>query len=126
MSSIIFTDHLRYFSAFQEVGGYEALQYRYMQAVPKLTYENTSCGLPRDDSWIMLRHPVNSDLPWPAFLLGQTPASIWYWCADQVCLLIKYNYCKSISCVLANHEIMFIHVKVTGLHEELTDQEIEQ
>ena len=74
-----------YFSAFQEVGGYEALQYKYMQAVPKLTHENTSCGLPRDDSWIMLRHPVNSDLPWPAFLLGQTPASIWYWCADQVC-----------------------------------------
>ncbi|KAF4119114.1 hypothetical protein G5714_001165 [Onychostoma macrolepis] len=27
---------------------------------------------------------ANRDLPWPAFLLGQTPASIWYWCADQV------------------------------------------
>ena len=24
------------------------------------------------------------DMPWPGFLLGQTPASIWYWCADQV------------------------------------------
>ena len=35
----------------------------------------------------MLREPVNSDMPWPAFLLGQTPASIWYWCADQVCVI---------------------------------------
>ncbi|KAG0719640.1 Sodium/myo-inositol cotransporter [Chionoecetes opilio] len=64
-------------------GWYEAVQYR-TAGRAKLTYENTSCGLPRDDSWIMPRHPVNSDLPWPAFLLGQTPASIWYWCADQV------------------------------------------
>ncbi|XP_050699315.1 sodium/glucose cotransporter 5-like [Eriocheir sinensis] len=95
LAAVIYTDTLQVIimlggalfvmiKAFQEVGGYGALQYKYMQAVPKLTYENTSCGLPRDDSWIMLRDPVNSDLPWPAFLLGQTPASIWYWCADQM------------------------------------------
>ncbi|XP_050687038.1 sodium/myo-inositol cotransporter-like [Eriocheir sinensis] len=94
LAAVIYTDTLQVIimlagalfvmiKAFQEVGGYGALQYKYMQAVPKLTYKNTSCGLPRDDSWIMLRDPVNSDLPWPAFLLGQTPASIWYWCADQ-------------------------------------------
>ena len=42
----------------------------------------------------MLRNPVDSDMPWPAFLLGQTPASIWYWCADQVKMgvfLPRYN-----------------------------------
>ena len=30
------------------------------------------------------RAPIGSDMPWPGFLLGQTPASIWYWCADQI------------------------------------------
>ncbi|XP_042236087.1 sodium/glucose cotransporter 4-like [Homarus americanus] len=95
LAAVIYTDTLQFFImisgalvvmfiAFKEVGGYEALQYRYMQAVPKLRYENSTCGIPRADSWIMLRDPVNSDLPWPAFLLGQTPASIWYWCADQM------------------------------------------
>lgn len=95
LAAVIYTDTLQFFimisgslvvmfKAFQAVGGYEALQYRYMQAVPNMTYENTSCGVPRADAWIMLRDPVNSDLPWPAFLLGQTPASIWYWCADQM------------------------------------------
>ncbi|KAK7021877.1 Sodium/myo-inositol cotransporter, partial [Halocaridina rubra] len=95
LAAVIYTDTLQFFimiigsfvvmiMAFQEVGGYEKLQYDYMKAVPKLTYENSTCGVPRADSWIMLRDPVNSDLPWPAFLLGQTPASIWYWCADQM------------------------------------------
>ncbi|XP_076029908.1 sodium/mannose cotransporter SLC5A10-like [Oratosquilla oratoria] len=95
LAAVIYTDTLQFFimiigammvmvKAFQKVGGYEALQYKYMQAIPKLTYENTTCGIPRADSWIMLRDPVNSDLPWPAFLLGQTPASVWYWCADQM------------------------------------------
>ena len=23
-------------------------------------------------------------MPWPGFFFGQTPASIWYWCADQM------------------------------------------
>ena len=73
-----------YISAFDRVGGYEALQYKYMEAIPDLKYPNSTCGEPRSDSWIMLRHPTKSDLPWPAFFLGQTPASIWYWCADQV------------------------------------------
>lgn len=27
---------------------------------------------------------MDEDIPWPGFILGQTPASIWYWCADQV------------------------------------------
>jgi hypothetical protein len=66
------------------VGGWSELTVRYLQAVPNETYPNTSCGVPRQDSWIMLRDPIHSDMPWPAFLLGQTPSSIWYWCADQV------------------------------------------
>ena len=49
---------------------------------------NATCGLPREDAWNMLREPLHSDMPWPAFLLGQTPASIWYWCADQVNIIV--------------------------------------
>ena len=46
---------------------------------------NITCrGVPRPDSFVMLRDPGHSDMPWPGFLLGQTPASVWYWCADQV------------------------------------------
>ena len=43
-----------------------------------------TCGVPKSDSWVILREPVGSDMPWPGFIFGQTPASIWYWCADQV------------------------------------------
>ena len=45
---------------------------------------NYTCGVPRSDAFIMLRNAESSDLPWPGFLFGQTPATIWYWCADQV------------------------------------------
>lgn len=58
-----------------------------MMAVSNDTlYSNSSCGRPRDDSFVMLRDPVNSDMPWAGFIFGQTIASIWYWCADQVCV----------------------------------------
>ncbi|KAF3857159.1 hypothetical protein F7725_009018 [Dissostichus mawsoni] len=53
---------------------------------PNLTY-SASCHLhlhPKPDALKILRGPRDPDLPWPGFLLGQTPASIWYWCADQV------------------------------------------
>ena len=71
-----------------------------MMAVPETTYinpnDNTTCGVPRYDSWQMLRSPVGSDIPWPGFLLGQTPASIWYWCADQM-MVQKALSAKSLS-----------------------------
>ena len=68
------------------MGGYKALYYGYMSAVSKETAStaNATCGLPREDAWNMLREPLHSDMPWPGFLFGQTPASVWYWCADQV------------------------------------------
>lgn len=70
-----------------KVGGIGGLFEKYHLAIPNTTLANpnNTCGYPREDAWIMLRDPVNSDIPWPGFLLGQTPASIWYWCADQVC-----------------------------------------
>ena len=63
----------------------------YLQAIPDQIevnpYSNMTCGVPKSDSWVILREPVGSDMPWPGFIFGQTPASIWYWCADQVAIL---------------------------------------
>ncbi|KAM3585477.1 uncharacterized protein V6R79_018449 [Siganus canaliculatus] len=79
-----------------KVGGLEGMRTKYMQASPNitaillsspnLTY-HASCYQqlnPKPDALKILRGPKDPDLPWPGFLLGQTPASIWYWCADQV------------------------------------------
>ncbi|XP_045909036.1 sodium/myo-inositol cotransporter [Micropterus dolomieu] len=76
-----------------KVGGLEGVRTKYMQAVPNIsaimasgnfTY-SPSCRIePKPDSLRILRGPLDEDIPWPGFILGQTPASIWYWCADQV------------------------------------------
>lgn len=76
-----------------KVGGLEGVREKYMQAVPNVTailaannftYTN-SCRIdPKPNSLKILRGPLDEDIPWPGFILGQTPASIWYWCADQV------------------------------------------
>ncbi|XP_050711055.1 sodium/glucose cotransporter 5-like isoform X4 [Eriocheir sinensis] len=97
LAAVIYTDTLQFFimiggslyvmvKSFEEVGGYSAFQTKYLAAIPSILVENSTCGLPRVDSWRMLRdaNPSQSDMPWPAFLMGQMPASIWYWCADQV------------------------------------------
>jgi len=83
-----------------KVGGWDQLKTKYMTSVPNITYvnpnNNGTCGLPRDDAWTILREPLHSDMPWPGFLLGQTPASIWYWCADQM-MVQKALSAKSLS-----------------------------
>ncbi|TRY97259.1 hypothetical protein DNTS_013732 [Danionella cerebrum] len=78
-----------------KVGGLEGVREKYMEAIPNVTailassnysfqYTNTCRIHPKPDSLKLLRGPLDEDIPWPGFLLGQTPASIWYWCADQV------------------------------------------
>lgn len=32
----------------------------------------------------MLRNAGDNEYPWAGFLLGYTPASMWYWAADQM------------------------------------------
>lgn len=76
-----------------KVGGLEGVRTQYMKAVPDVaaiiatgnfTY-SPSCRIhPKKDSLRIFRGPLDEDIPWPGFILGQTPASIWYWCADQV------------------------------------------
>ncbi|XP_021360257.1 sodium/glucose cotransporter 4-like isoform X2 [Mizuhopecten yessoensis] len=108
LAAVIFTDTLQTVImlggavtlsvlAFIKVGGISGLMYKYFEAIPEsartvnitgnMTFGNTShssCGLPRDDAFHILRDPVNSDLPWPGVLIRSTFVSTWYWCADQV------------------------------------------
>ncbi|CAH8523474.1 unnamed protein product [Schistosoma bovis] len=42
------------------------------------------CSLPSRKAFKLLREINDPDMPWLGFLLGQTPSSIWYWCADQM------------------------------------------
>lgn len=76
------------------VGGFEEVKRLYMLAAPNvtsilLTYNLSNTNPchnvePKINALKMLRGPTDEDVPWPGFLLGQTPASVWYWCADQV------------------------------------------
>ncbi|XP_072164790.1 sodium/glucose cotransporter 4-like [Diadema setosum] len=71
--------------SFNAIGGYDNLEPLYGEAVPNETkYGGNECGEPRDDFFSMLRDPIDSDLPWPGFIFGQTTASLWYWTTDQV------------------------------------------
>lgn len=70
--------------AYVKIGGMEILREKYMQAIPSKLIPNSTCGIPTEHSWQLLRPYNDDEMPWPGFLLGQTPASIWYWCTDQV------------------------------------------
>ncbi|CAL8085941.1 unnamed protein product [Calicophoron daubneyi] len=42
------------------------------------------CSLPSTKAFTLLREVDDPYMPWLGFILGQTPSSIWYWCADQM------------------------------------------
>ncbi|XP_012695993.2 solute carrier family 5 member 3a [Clupea harengus] len=104
LAAVIYTDTLQAFLmiagalclsviGLNKVGGLEGLREKYMQASPNVTairlqmnFSNSEiCHIhPKPHSLQILRGPLDEDLPWPGFLLGQTPASLWYWCTDQV------------------------------------------
>ncbi|XP_023210658.1 sodium/myo-inositol cotransporter-like isoform X1 [Centruroides sculpturatus] len=95
LAAVIYTDTLQCLvmivgavivavKAFVEVGGYDGLREKYMEAIPTKLIPNATCGIPKSNSWQMLRPYNDPEMPWLGFLLGQTPASIWYWCADQM------------------------------------------
>ena len=76
--------------SFNAIGGLHNLYPKYMNS--SASYINTlpvnstliECAAPKANSFQMLRGLSDSELPWLGFFLGQTPASIWYWCSDQV------------------------------------------
>ncbi|XP_061556059.1 sodium/myo-inositol cotransporter 2 [Phycodurus eques] len=70
--------------SFAKVGGWNALMEGYLDAIPSVRVPNTTCGIPRGDSFHIFRDPVDSDLPWPGLIIGMSVPSMWYWCSDQV------------------------------------------
>lgn len=67
-----------------KVGGYNKLEKLYMEAIPTIREENSTCGFPPSDAFHVLRDPVTSDQPWPGLILQASIGCLWYWCCDQV------------------------------------------
>ncbi|TNM87694.1 hypothetical protein fugu_005915 [Takifugu bimaculatus] len=97
IAAVIYTDSLQtiimvggalalMFISFARIGWYEGLVELYMSAIPSATVPNTTCHLPRNDSFNMFRDPVSGDLPWPGMVFGLTILATWVWCTDQVSL----------------------------------------
>uniref|UniRef100_A0A3Q2YYE3 Sodium/glucose cotransporter 1 n=2 Tax=Hippocampus comes TaxID=109280 RepID=A0A3Q2YYE3_HIPCM len=94
--------------AFNEVGGYESFQERYMKAIPSITGNiSESCYKPRHDSFHLFRDPITGDLPWPGLVFGLTIQATWYWCTDQVivqrCLSAKNLSHVKGGCILCGY-----------------------
>uniref|UniRef100_A0A4W5K771 Solute carrier family 5 member 1 n=1 Tax=Hucho hucho TaxID=62062 RepID=A0A4W5K771_9TELE len=109
LSSLFPNPLLSVSSAFNEVGGYENFQSRYMEAIPTLTGVNisASCYTPRPDSFHIFRNAVTGDLPWPGLVFGLTVQATWYWCTDQVivqrCLSAKNLSHVKAGCILCGY-----------------------
>uniref|UniRef100_A0A8C4R8G2 Sodium/glucose cotransporter 2 n=1 Tax=Eptatretus burgeri TaxID=7764 RepID=A0A8C4R8G2_EPTBU len=96
--------------AFNNVGGYEGLHKKYMNAIPEVSPNftiNQECYMPRNDSFNLLRDPITGDLPWPGLVFGLTILAIWYWCTDQVivqrCLAAKNMSHVKAGCILCGY-----------------------
>lgn len=73
------------YRALERIGGWEMLKHKYSIATPSMVPPNmTACAKPNPRAFQMLRPWDDKDMPWIGFLIGQTPASIWYWAADQM------------------------------------------
>ena len=73
------------FVGFNKIGGFSNFQSQYMNATASIRDVNSTCGLPRDDAFHILREPVSSDNPWPGTFLHIMFGVVWYFCCDQVC-----------------------------------------
>ncbi|XP_009871955.1 PREDICTED: sodium/glucose cotransporter 1-like isoform X1 [Apaloderma vittatum] len=123
LAAVIYTDTLQTFImlvgsfilmgfAFAEVGGYDALMKKYMEAIPaNVTYGNTTvdpkCYTPREDSFHIFRDAVTGDMPWPGLIFGLSIIALWYWCTDQVivqrCLSGKNMSHVKAGCVMCGY-----------------------
>ncbi|XP_033008079.1 sodium/glucose cotransporter 4 isoform X1 [Lacerta agilis] len=95
LTAVIYTDALQtvimvlgalvlMFIGFDKVGWYEGLQEKYSRAIPSVIVPNTTCHLPREDAFHMMRDPINGDIPWPGLIFGLSVLALWCWCTDQV------------------------------------------
>ncbi|XP_078323601.1 sodium/glucose cotransporter 4-like isoform X3 [Crassostrea virginica] len=98
LASVIYTDTLQavvlvigatilFFMSIIEVGGYEAMETKFMNAVSNETRFNRShysCGVPPSDSLHIFRDAVTGDIPWPGALLGLSTLGLYTWDQDQI------------------------------------------
>ncbi|XP_033742205.1 sodium/glucose cotransporter 4-like [Pecten maximus] len=97
LAAVIYTDTLQtvilligaailFVTSWLDVGGWGALQEKYMMSAANYTFNNTqySCGLPREDSFHIVRDAVTGDIPWPGALLGLSTLGMYVWCQDQL------------------------------------------
>ncbi|XP_004645610.1 solute carrier family 5 member 4-like [Octodon degus] len=123
LASVIYTDTLQTFImvigscilmgfAFAEVGGYEGLTEKYMNAIPSIVEGDNltispKCYTPKADSLHILRDPISGDIPWPGLLFGMSILSLWYWCINQVivqcCLSGKNMSHVKAACVMCGY-----------------------
>ncbi|KAH0618638.1 hypothetical protein JD844_018024 [Phrynosoma platyrhinos] len=95
LTAVIYTDALQTvimvvgalvltFIGFDKVGWYEGLQEMYSRAIPSVIVPNTTCHLPRQDAFHLMRDPIAGDIPWPGLVFGLSVLALWCWCTDQV------------------------------------------
>ncbi|XP_067861612.1 sodium/glucose cotransporter 1 isoform X2 [Heptranchias perlo] len=98
--------------AFNEVGGYDAMMDKYMNAITSQVTDpnvniSAACYTPRPDSFHLFRNPISGDLPWPGLIFGLSILAIWYWCTDQVivqrCLSAKNMSHVKGGCILCGY-----------------------
>ena len=51
-------------------------------------------GKTPDNSWHLMHSATDGSLPWPGVIFGLTISSVWYWCSDQVCIIIIHYYLR--------------------------------
>lgn len=98
LASVIYTDTLQtviliigatvlFFMSIIEVGGYAAMETKFMNAMSNETRYNRSyysCGVPPADSFHIFRDAVTGDIPWPGALLGLSTLGLYGWGQDQI------------------------------------------
>ncbi|XP_069137178.1 sodium/glucose cotransporter 4-like [Argopecten irradians] len=70
--------------SYVKVGGIEQIYSEYPRAIPDQRINGSSCGMPPDNAFHLLRDASSTDLPWPGNVFGITILSAWYFCCDQV------------------------------------------
>ena len=77
-----------------EVGGYEAMvnQFRSSAAETsfyrKAVWDNSTCGFPPNDAFNIFRSHDSGDYPWPGLVFGLTLLATYFFCTNQVTLLL--------------------------------------
>lgn len=76
--------------ALVEVGGWERMENRYMEAAANYTYrdvalyDNRTCGMPNPRAFHIFQSAQSSSYPWPGMIIGLTILATNAWCTDQV------------------------------------------